>query len=98
MIPTSDERHGKSFTASRKGSIGTYILYENGFDKELKHGNGIKFMTRDKKKLKEYGKLCDEHMEKYLKHAIKTMENNLTVLGTPWDKHKKTNTKGQMVE
>ena len=93
-----ESSNGTSFTATRKGSIGTYTIYENAMDKRLANSSGHKYFTKDKKKLKEYCTLLDEYMSKYIDDMIKTMTKNKDTMGTPWESLKKTNNKAILVE
>jgi hypothetical protein len=79
------EEDKTSYTMSRDGSIGTYVLPYTSLDKILQNGsNGKRFFTKDKNKLKEYGKTLDEHMTKYLNEKIKMLNKYVEKLETPW--------------
>lgn len=76
-----------SYTGSRKGSIGTYTFQERALDRKepLHCGSGGKFYTKDKSKLKEYGKLLDANMETWINQAIKKLEKSKSKLGSKWE-------------
>ena len=79
------EEDKTSYTMSRDGSIGTYIVYHSSIDKKLQNGsNGAKFFTKDKNKLKEYEKTLDEHMLKYVNEKIKLLNKYVEKMNTSW--------------
>lgn len=71
---------------SRKGSIGTYKIYNRALDtdKPLTNGNGGRFYTKDKKNLKGYGKILDDISEKWIDDAIKVLTKQKDELGSKW--------------
>lgn len=79
------EEDKSSYTMSRDGSIGTYVVYLSSLDKKLQNGsNGAKFYTKDKNKLKEYCKTLDEHMTKYIVEKIKLLNKYVDKMETGW--------------
>ncbi len=79
------EQGENSYTMSKDGSIGTYTVQHSALDKKLSLGGcGYYFYTKDKSKLKEYGKILDEYMSKYLADKIKLLTKHQAQLETPW--------------
>ena len=75
---------GVSFVCSRAGSIGIHTIYQRALDAELKYKRGIHFYTKDKAKLKEYGKLIDEHLEKKIEGYEKSLTKAKKKIGSAW--------------
>jgi hypothetical protein len=79
------EQGESSYTMSREGSIGTYIVQHSALDKKFACGGcGYYFYTKDKNKLKEYGKILDEFMEKFIADKLKLLTKYQAQLETPW--------------
>ena len=73
-----------SYTCSREGSIGVYTIQHSALDKRLNHGYGHCFYTKDKSKLKDYGKNLDDWMRGELEAKIKRLTKFQAQLDTPW--------------
>jgi len=80
------EQGESSYTMSKVGSIGTYTVQHSALDKKQSSGgNGHYYITKDKSKLKEYGKILDEHMSKVIADKLKLLTKYQAQLETPWD-------------
>jgi len=80
------EQGESSYTMSKEGSIGTYTVQHSALDKKQSlGGNGYYYITKDKTKLKEYGKILDEHMAKFISDKLKLLTKYQAQLETPWD-------------
>ena len=78
------EQGESSYTMSREGSIGTYTVQHSALDKKFAcGGGGYYFYTKDKNKLKEYGKILDEFMEKFIADKLKLLTKYQAQLETP---------------
>jgi len=79
------EQGENSYTMSREGSIGTYTVQHSALDKKFAlGGGGYYFYTKDKNKLKEYGKILDEFMVKFIADKQKLLTKYQAQLETPW--------------
>jgi hypothetical protein len=70
---------------SKEGSSGSHTIHERALDAQYHYmSNGLRFYTKDESKLKEYGELLDEHMEKVIHKRAKQLKKSKDKLGTKW--------------
>ena len=88
-----------AYTMSREGSIGTYTVQHSALDKKLAlGGGGYYFYTKDKNKLKEYGKILDDFMVKFIADKQKLLTKFQAQLETPWGDVKAKESKSKKSE
>jgi hypothetical protein len=92
------EQGDSSYTCSREGSIGVYTVQHSALDKKQHHGYGYCFYTKDKSKLKDYGKILDDWMRGELESKIKRLTKFQAQLDTPWGDVKAKESKSKKSE
>lgn len=88
-----------AYTMSKDGSIGTYVVTHAALDKKQIYSYaGCCFYTKDKSKLKEYCKILDDYMTKYLAEKKKMIEKHEALLETSWVENKPKESKAKNSE
>jgi hypothetical protein len=80
-----NDSKSNAMMCSKEGSSGSHTIHERALDAQYHYKtNGLHFYTKDESKLKEYGNILDEHMEKVIHKRAVMLKKSKNQLGTKW--------------